>query len=386
MLILIEAGEIYAPERRGVQSVLVANGRIEKIGTVDRRALDALDVEYEVIDARGCYVTPGLIDPHEHLLGGSGEGSFAQQTPMIFPREILRAGVTTVVGVLGVDTTMKTIEGLLGRVKALREEGVDAFMWTGGYNVPPSTLLGSVREDMMYVNEVLGAGEIAISDERGLNQTAQALATLVRDTHVGGLLSGKAGLTHIHVGNEPGRLAPLRTLIDDIAVKPEWLYPTHVERSAALMDEAIALAKLGAYVDVDVVERDLPRWYRYYHEHGGPADKLTASSDADSGTPDLLRAQLCALVTRDGHALEEVLRVSTVNPAAALGLGRNGRLAPGNDADIVLLEEGTLAVRNVISGGRHVIAGGEPCFEERWLAKSYRNVHLVGDKWPEVGE
>src|SRR3954470_12568117 len=141
MFLLIENGELYDPEPRGVQTILTANDRIAKIGTVDRRALDALGVEHEVVDATDCYVVPGLIDPHEHLLGGSGEGGLALQSPMLFLREITRAGITTVVGTLGVDTTMKTISGLLARVKALSDEGLSTRMWSGGYNVPPTTVM-----------------------------------------------------------------------------------------------------------------------------------------------------------------------------------------------------------------------------------------------------
>src|SRR5688572_26406130 len=119
MLLLIENGELYDPIPRGPQSILIANDRIEKVGRVDRRVLDALGAEHGVIDATDCVVVPGFIDPHQHLLGGSGEGSLALQSPEIFLREIVRAGITSVVGTLGVDTTMKTIAGLLARVKAL---------------------------------------------------------------------------------------------------------------------------------------------------------------------------------------------------------------------------------------------------------------------------
>jgi beta-aspartyl-dipeptidase (metallo-type) len=94
-------------------------------------------VEVAVIDATDCVVTPGIIDPHAHLLGGSGEDGLSTQTPEIVLSEIVPHGITTVVGVLGVDTTMKTMAGLLARVKGLKEEGLTAYMWSGGYNVPP---------------------------------------------------------------------------------------------------------------------------------------------------------------------------------------------------------------------------------------------------------
>ena len=381
MLILIENGELYDPVPRGKQSLLIANDRIEKVGRVDRRTLDALGVEHEVIDASGCAVVPGFIDPHEHLLGGSGEGSLALQTPEMFLREIVRAGITTVVGTLGVDTTMKTIAGLLARVKALEEEGLSAWLWTGGYNVPPTTVMGSIREDMLFVDEVVGAGEVAISDERGLNQSSQELAKLVRDTHVGGLLSGKAGITHLHVGEEETRLDPLRDIIEDFQIKPEWLYPTHVQRNARLLREAIDLANAGAHVDIDVVNEDLAKWLDFYIENGGPLDKLTISSDTDSSTPDIYWEQLCGLVVKHGHTLDFVLPLVTTNPARVLKLDKKGCLEVGKDADLVILSRDTLEIRDVIARGKRMVVDGTPIVREKFLSKSSRSIDLVGEQF-----
>ena len=67
MITIIENGDVYAPEPRGVQTILLANEQIEKIDGLSRRALDALGCEYELIDASDCYVTPGIIDPHAYL-------------------------------------------------------------------------------------------------------------------------------------------------------------------------------------------------------------------------------------------------------------------------------------------------------------------------------
>src|SRR3954465_5991477 len=168
MLTLIEGGDVYAPEHLGRQSILLVDGKIGRVGDVDRAAVEAVGLDVDVIDASGCLVCPGFIDPHEHLLGGSGEEGFSTQTPEITLSEIVTAGITTVVGVLGVDTTMKTMAGLLARVKGLKEEGLSAFLWSGGYNVPPSSVTHSIRNDMMFIEEVVGAGEVAIADHRGL--------------------------------------------------------------------------------------------------------------------------------------------------------------------------------------------------------------------------
>ncbi len=385
MFILIENGELYGPEPRGRGSVLIANEFIEKVGDIDRRGLDLLGVEYEVIDGAGCVVIPGLLDPHQHLLGGSGEGSLALQSPMLFLQEIVPAGITSVVATLGVDTTMKTISGLLARVKALAEEGLEAWMWTGGYNVPPTTLMGSIREDLMFIDEVVGAGEVAISDERSLNQSRQALASLVRDTHVGGLLSGKAGVTHLHVGEEDTRLRPLREIIEEFQVKAEWLYPTHIQRNAKLLDEAIELAKAGAHVDFDTVAQDLAKWLRYYLDHDGPLDRLTISSDADSGHPMIYFEQFRSLVLREGYPLERVLPIVTLNPARAVKLEkRKGTLEPGKDADVAVLDRDTLDVREVIARGHRMVRDGKVVAGERFLEQSFRRIRLTGDRADEI--
>ena len=241
MFTLIENGELYAPQPLGRQSILIAN---------------------DVIDASGCVVTPGFIDPHEHLLGGSGERGFSSQTPEISLTEIISAGITTVVGCLGVDTTAKTLPGLLAKAKALKEEGLNSYIFSGGYNVPPTTITSSIRDDVIFIDEVIGAGETAIADRRSSQASVSELARLVCDAHNGGMLARKSGITHFHVGTGDGRLSSLRQLVDSFEVEPAWLYPTHITRSEALIKEAVDHTRSGGFVDMDTVDQNLPRCVR----------------------------------------------------------------------------------------------------------------------------
>src|SRR3954469_18600962 len=245
MLTLIEGGDVYAPEHLGPQSILLVDGKIGRVGDIDRHAVESIGLDVDVIDAHGCLVCPGFIDPHEHLLGGSGEKGLATQTPEITLSEIVRAGITTVVGTLGVDTTMKTMAGLLAKVKGLKEEGLSAFVWTGGYRIPPASIMQSVRDDILFIEEVLGAGEVAISDERGMDPQPRELARVATDSQVGGMLAQKAGLRHLPVGEGDILLRPLREVLDGFNVQHGWFYPTHVERTEKLFDEAVELAKKG---------------------------------------------------------------------------------------------------------------------------------------------
>ncbi|HEY6400887.1 MAG TPA: amidohydrolase family protein, partial [Blastocatellia bacterium] len=380
MLTLIENGFVYSPEPRGVQSILLAGDRIEKIGEVDRRALDSAGLELEVVDASDCFVTPGLIDPHEHLLGGSGEEGFSSQTPEIFLRELAIAGVTTVVGCLGVDTTTKTMPGLLARAKALNEEGLTAFIWSGGYNVPPTTITGSLRDDLIFIEEVIGAGEIAISDNRATEPGVYELARLVSDTHVGGMLSRKSGVTHFHVGDHPRRLAPLRELLENYAVEPEWLYPTHVDRSRELMREAAAFTRLGAFVDIDMTEENLPEQLHQFIDDNGDLNRLTLSSDAAISSPRALHGQICACVAEHGFPLELLLRLGAANTARVLKLDRKGRLERGCDADALILRSKTLEITHVFARGRQLVRNGELVVTEKFLTRSKRRISLYGRK------
>ena len=345
-MLIIEHGEIYTPSPRGKATIVVAGGRIERIGDISASSLRALDPE--VIDATGCIVVPGLVDCHIHLIGGSGEKGFASATPGITARELLAAGTTTVVGLLGTDTTTKTLPSLLARVKALRDEGINARMWTGGYDA--RSLTGSVRDDIVLIEEIIGAGEIAIADRRGVHFDARALARLASDCHVAGSLTGKAGVLHLHTGELDERLAIVRALLD-LGVPAATLHPTHVTRNEGLFGEAVALTHRGVSVDLDVVDEDLVQWLERYN---GDRSMLTISTDAPIGRVGALLSQIVAAVHEGVCSVEEAFALATRNPARVLKLHDAGEIAEGKRADLLLLDAKTLELRRVIAGGRHV--------------------------------
>lgn len=382
MLTLITNGDIYAPEPRGRGDILLVDGKIGKVGAVDRDAAERLGVGLEELDVGGCYVLPGLIDPHQHLLGGSGESGFATQTPEISFSEIVSAGITTVVGCLGVDTTMKTMAGLLAKVKGLNEERLTAYLWSGGYSVPPDSILETVRADVMFISEAIGAGEIAISDRRAEEPEAHALAQVVTDAAVGGMLAKKAGVTHFHVGDGKRRMRCLFELLDETRfnIDPCCLYPTHVERSEALLNEAISLTKRGCSVDIDVVEQDLHEHLRFYLEQGGDLTKLTASSDAAISSPHTLYDQLRRCVREHGFTLEQLVPLFTSNVADVLRLRHKGRLGPGLHGDLIVLDRDSLALRHVLLRGEIVVRDGLLRRSERFLEDSNRRISLHGHK------
>jgi len=380
LLTLIENGDVVAPEPRGRQSVLLAGDKIARLGEVDARGAEALGLDLEVIDAKGCWVVPGLIDPHIHLTGGSGEEGFASRSPSIHLTELVPWGITTVVGVLGVDATTRVLPDLLARVQGLEEEGISAWMYTGAYDVPPPTLTGSVREDLLFVEKVIGVGEIALSDERAVQPTLRDLARLATDAMIGGRLSGKAGVTHFHMGERPDRLSPVRSLLDDYGIKPELLYPSHVHRTDELLKESVDLSRRGSFVDMDAAQENLAVKVREFLEQGGREDRLTLSSDADGNTPANLFLRWRQCVLDEKIPLERALPLVTRNAAEALHLSKKGRLEPGADADVLVLRKDILDIVHVIAKGRALVRDGEILVREKFLEESERTLELQGKK------
>jgi beta-aspartyl-dipeptidase (metallo-type) len=256
--------------------------------------------------------------------------------------DLFAAGITTVVGLLGTDTTTKTLPALLAKVKALRAKGVNAWMWTGGYDA--RSLTSCVRDDIVLIEEIIGAGEIAIADRRSVHFDARALARLASDCYVAGTLTGKAGVLHLHTGELRERLSIVRELLD-LGVPAAAVHPTHVNRNEELFREAVELTRRGVTIDLDCVEENLPHWWKLFD---GDRSLVTISTDAPIGRAGALLDAVRAL------PLEESLPLATANPARLLKLDDVGEIATGKRADLLLLDENTLELRCVIAAGRIV--------------------------------
>lgn len=372
MLTLIEGAEIFSPTQLGQQDLLVADGRIAWMG---KGLTVPANWPLHRVDGRGRYLVPGLVDPLAHITGGGGEGGFALRTPELAANEALKAGVTTLVAALGTDSLTRTPAQVLGKVREFRAAGVSAFMYTGSYHLPVKTLTGTVESDIILIPEVLGVGEVAISDHRSSAPTYDELARLASEARVAGLLAGKSGVSFFHVGDGKGALAPLRALRDETDIPLRQLYPTHCNRNPWLFAEAIEWGKAGGWVDLttssfpDLLEdgeRLAADAFLELLAANVPAERISFSSDANASLPRFdgegrlieMRCgqiaslwQQCVRATRLGVSLERALAAVTSNPAQALGLGSKGRIGVGQDADLLLVHDRTFAIERVMSGG-----------------------------------
>ena len=77
-------------------------------------------------DLEGRRVIPGLIDGHVHLTGGGGEAGPNTRVPPLGLSRLTAGGVTTAVGVLGTDDTVRTPAELVTAARGLIADGLSA--------------------------------------------------------------------------------------------------------------------------------------------------------------------------------------------------------------------------------------------------------------------
>ena len=352
MAYLIKGAHVYNPDDLGVQDVLVINDKIAAVG----KDLTVVLPELETVDASDKILTPGFIDQHIHVTGGGGEGGPRSRTPEIVLSELISCGTTSLVGVSGTDSVTRSLPNLLAKVQALTEEGVTAWMYTSNYSYPPTTLTGSVKNDLLMVHEVLGV-KIALGDHRSSFPTTQNVLDLLTQIRVGGMIAGKIGVLHIHLGNVPGAFEMFEEIVNR-GFPIRHIRPTHCARDKYVFSKALEFAKRGGRIDIttggsccfespaDAVEA---AW-----DAGIEPSIMTMSSDGHGSVPRFnekgemvglgvggvacnLR-DLKKLIAR-GHAVEKVLPLLTRNVARGLGMKGKGEVSAGNSADLCLFDE-----------------------------------------------
>jgi len=359
LLKLFTNAHVFAPEDRGICHLLIAGDRIAWLGeNIDD--LGALK-PVETFDLQGQRLIPGLIDGHAHLTGGGGEAGFGSRVSPVPHEKFLSAGITTVVGVLGTDDTTRDTRSLVAQSLHLREHGVNAWCHTGGYHVPPVTFTGSVRDDIVFLYPVIGVGEVAISDHRSSQPTFEEILRIASDAHVAGLITGKAGILHLHLGDGERGLELVRRALAETELPARVFNPTHINRRKALFKEALDVARAGCTVDITAFPADqtcsedelaADEALLRYLDSGASPDRITMSSDGggclpvfndqgemqrfDIGQPATLSDTLSRLLTR-GIPLEQVLPAFTLNPARLLRFHDRGRIEIGAVADLVVL-------------------------------------------------
>jgi imidazolonepropionase len=339
--------------------VLCAGGSIEAVGRMGD--LPNLDGEVEEVDGRGLCAIPGLVDCHTHACfagdrveefalrsagasyeelhaAGGGIMSTVRATRAAGSEELsaavrrhrswmLRAGTTTFESKSGYGLDRDTE---LASLNAIRSEG-GIPTWLGAHAVPPEYDAADAYLDFLLAEVLPDAGRVAeaadVFVERGAFDVAQARRYLTA--------CAEAGLA-------------LRLHADQFT--EQGAVPLAIELGARSVDhlEATGAAGVAALGTSDVAAVLLPASALFLARPMPPARALVdagaivaLATDFNPGSAFCESLPLvCSLAaTQLKLSPAEALAACTVNAAYVLGRSeRLGRLAPGYDADIVLLE------------------------------------------------
>lgn len=373
-MIIIKNVAVYAPSYLGLKDILICHDKIEWIG----HRLPDLPLPYpcQTIDGTGLLAAPGFIDQHVHVTGGGGEGSFHTRTPEVQLSELIKGGITTVIGLLGTDGITRSVENLYAKTIALNEEGITAYMLTGSYGHPGPSVTGSSARDITFIKEALGM-KLALSDHRAPNVTLPELIRIASDARVAGMLSGKPGTVTLHMGDALQGLAPVFQILNETSLPVTVIRPTHINRNPALLEEGYQFLEMGGYIDYTCRMPGQPSpgdCIMEARKRGLPLSHITFSSDghgswssyATDGTlleigvsgVDSMCCELKYMVQELSLSLEESLPYLTSNVADALKLSpQKGRIKTGADADILLFDK-ELGLHTVLAKGQVVMKEG----------------------------
>ncbi|MEG0306454.1 MAG: beta-aspartyl-peptidase [Clostridium sp.] len=378
---LIKGGKVYSPEYLGVKDILIVGDKIVKISENIDISNSLLDIE--VIDAEGKIVVPGFIDQHVHIIGGGGEAGFHSRTPEVMLSKVIESGITTLVGLLGTDGCTRQVESLLAKAKGLETEGISTYIHTGSYEIPSVTLTGSVKRDIMFIDKVIGV-KMALSDHRSSHITEQELIRLASDARVAGMLSNKAGLVVMHIGDAKEKLDMVMKIVKETDIPVKHFCPTHVNRNRALFEQAMEFAKIGGSIDLtagtaasanDTRGVKSSKAVAECIKNNVPIENITMSSDGNGSTSEYdsrgniiklgasslntLHLELKDMIKEEALDMSTALKVITSNVAKVLGVYPvKGYIDIHSDADIVLMDK-ELNIHSVIAKGRMMMENGE---------------------------
>jgi beta-aspartyl-dipeptidase (metallo-type) len=266
------------------------------------------------------------------------------------------------------------------KAKSLRHEGASAWIWTGAYQVPTPSITGDVGRDIALIEEVIGVGELALSDHRSSYPSTGELIRITALARVGGMLGRKAGLVNIHLGDAKNPFSPLHDVINHSELKYTQFLPTHCNRNSYIFEDSKTYGKTG-YIDIttsawpyfqDEEIKPLTA-LRLLLEAGVPSGHITFSSDScgslpgfddqgrlvklEMGLPSANLKELADCVITEKIPLETSLKVLTSNVSTILKLPGKGFIACGMDADLLFLDSGMQMV-HLMAMGKWVVRSG----------------------------
>ena len=330
-----------------LRDVAVSNGKIIGFSVKEAR---------EIVDADGAYLLPGLIDAHVHI-----ESSML--SPENFARCVLVHGTTSIVvdphelanvcGKRGLDYMLACAEMLPINIFICLPSCVPATPFEDA----GATLTSEDLEPYMNSHNVCAVGEM-MNVPGVLSADPEILARVILGRRYGKPVNG-------HAPNV------LNHLLD--AYMCAGIRDTHEASSVEEMNQVI---ERGGYVFI---------------REGTAAKNLKDLLPAISNSAIMRRCTFCTddahadMILRDGH-IDRILRkaiefgldpisaitMATLNAAEALRLQNKGGIAPGWDADMILVDNlHDFNVKNVWNSGKANVKNGKLIAEIPHIDSTY---------------
>lgn len=372
-MMIIKNIETYSPEYIGKVDILISG---EKIISVAPDIVLNTNIGMQIIDGKNLLAFPGLIDSHVHITGGGGEGGFNTRTPELNETDMIKGGITTVIGTLGTDGISRTMENLIAKAKSIKENGFSCWIYTGNYHVPLKTLTGSIEKDIMFIEEIIGVGELAISDHRSSYPTYSELKEISTKARVAGMLSGKSGKINLHIGGGKNFLNSIFEITEKTDIPIQQFIPTHMSRNSKILEQGIIYAKKGGYIDItasttkEILEQGeikCSKAIKYLLKNNVPVDNITITSDGQGSLPvfdkngnniglkvgkiDSIFNEIKSMVFNENINITHALKTATENPAKILKLKNKGKIEKNYDADIILIDKNDFSINYYFSKG-----------------------------------
>ncbi len=320
------------------QTVLVRDGRISAVGPVSGVTVPGDAV---VIDARGAYLLPGLIDMHVHIRSGELE-------------EYTRAGVTSVRNLWGYNELVQTMHD----VESGARPGPRIFSLTAGFDgSPPDWPQTQISDDPGAI-----AALIDRQYELGYREVKvyQKLTSAAYDSIVA--IAGRKGMTF--AGHMPPRVGLARVLASgQRSIEHLGGYSS----GAQLAQQVAATAQAGTYNCPTLAilamlnpESAAGRRAIVSALHNGGA-KLLVGTDAgiDRTLPGVSIYDELDQFVAAGLSPYEALLGATRTAAEYLGQSANlGVISAGMQADMILVRSNPLSDVRAVRGVLAVIQRG----------------------------
>jgi len=342
--ILLKGGHVIDPKNNidGVMDVAISEGKILRVAP----NIPVTGAK-KVVDVKGLFVTPGLIDMHVHVFIGNDAGAYIANGPTSISPDgfTFRAGVTTVVdaGSSGWRNFRlfkeQTIDPAQTRVLAL-------------LNIVGTGMYGRYEEqDVSDMNPVMTANMI--------RKLFPEIIVGIKSAHYWG------DFTQVDRAVEAGNLANVPVMVDFGEHEPpnsiESLFMKHL-RPGDIFTHTFSYGPKQRETIVDEQGKVKPfvweaqkRGLIFDVGHGGgafswkqavPALKQGFKPDVIStdlhtqsmngGMKDL--ANVMSKFLNMGMTIQEVVARATVNPARVINRSELGQLSPGTEADVAVFD------------------------------------------------